>query len=162
MKKLFYKCAITLSALGVMSTSVSSVFADGVESNKDKLYITEAGDNKKYDSQNLSEQQETNEPVYYQDRNFLTYFAKKAVKYALTHKSTVVKLARKFAGKKEAAVVDKYFSAIAKELNPLLKYSNIPRNAVRDGVIRALKGKVSSGTAHSVAVVVAEICDFLF
>lgn len=77
---------------------------------------------------------------------------KKAVKKAINNKARLVNFAEKVAGKTVAKNVNKFFTPITRALKPLLKWSEIPGQAVYDAIFRAI---INAGGSRSVAANVA-------
>lgn len=74
---------------------------------------------------------------------------KKAVKKAINNKARLVNFAEKVAGKTVAKNVNKFFTPITRALKPLLKWSEIPGQAVYDAIFTAI---INAGGSRSVAV----------
>ena len=92
------------------------------------------------------------ESDYLVNQNSRNIFTKKAVKKAINNKARLVDSAEKMAGKTVAKNVNKFFTPITKALKPLLKWSEIPGQAVYDAIFRAI---INAGGSRSVAANVA-------
>ena len=74
------------------------------------------------------------------------------IKKAINNKARLVNFAEKVAGKTVAKNVNKFFTPITRALKPLLKWSEIPGQAVYDAIFRAI---INAGGSRSVAANVA-------
>lgn len=92
------------------------------------------------------------ESDYLVNQNSRNIFTKKAVKKAINNKARLVDSAEKTAGKTVAKNVNNFFTPITKALKPLLKWSEIPGQAVYDAIFRAI---INAGGSRSVAANVA-------
>lgn len=92
-----------------------------------------------------------------------TKVVKTAIKLIINNKSKAKSVIQKVGGKKAANIFDKGYSCIVKELKPLLKWSEVPANAVGDAVKRgALNAGLSRGDAGTIATVAKEAIAWLF
>lgn len=95
-------------------------------------------------------------------RNLWTKVAKEALKFGIKHKADVLRALKGLdASPKMIKNVSKYYDDIIDELNPLLKWSEIPSQAVHDAVYRALVHDLGSSQATSIAHLVQEVFSFL-
>ncbi|MCG3413626.1 hypothetical protein K0018_11330 [Staphylococcus massiliensis] len=92
-----------------------------------------------------------------------TKVVKTAIKLIINNKSKAVGVVRQVGGKKAANAFDKAYSPLVKELKPLLKWSEVPANAVRDAGIRAGRAAgLSESQAHILGVTLKEAISWLF
>ena len=92
------------------------------------------------------------ESDYLVNQNSRNIFKKIAKKKAINNKARLVNFAEKVAGKTVAKNVNKFFTPITRALKPLLKWSEIPGQAVYDAIFRAI---INAGGSRSVAANVA-------
>lgn len=92
------------------------------------------------------------ESDYLVNQNSRNIFTKIAKKKAINNKARLVNFAEKMAGKTVAKNVNKFFTPITRALKPLLKWSEIPGQAVYDAIFRAI---INAGGSRSVAANVA-------
>lgn len=105
-----------------------------------------------YETEYMEPIEESDYLVNQNSRNIFTKIAKKAVKKAINNKARLVNFAEKVAGKTVAKNVNKFFTPITRALKPLLKWSEIPGQAVYDAIFRAI---INAGGSRSVAANVA-------
>ena len=101
-----------------------------------------------YETEYMEPIEESDYLVNQNSRNIFTKIAKKAVKKAINNKARLVNFAEKVAAKN----VNKFFTPITRALKPLLKWSEIPGQAVYDAIFRAI---INAGGSRSVAANVA-------
>lgn len=77
-----------------------------------------------------------------------TKLVKKAIRVILRNKTTAVNIVEKLGGKRAAKAFEKGFSHVAPQLRQLLKWSDIPYQAVYDAVYR---GMINSGASRATA-----------
>lgn len=92
------------------------------------------------------------ESDYLVNQNSRNIFTKIAKKKAINNKARLVNFAEKVAGKTVAKNVNKFFTPITRALKPLLKWSEIPGQAVYDAIFRAI---INAGGSRSVVANVA-------
>lgn len=92
------------------------------------------------------------ESDYLVNQNSRNIFTKIAKKKAINNKARLVNFAEKVAGKTVAKNVNKFFTPITRALKPLLKWSEIPGQAVYDAIFRAI---INAGGSRSVEANVA-------
>jgi hypothetical protein len=100
-----------------------------------------------------------------QNRIGATKVVKTAIKLIINNKkSKAVGVVEKKGGKKAAKAFIKAYSPLEKELKPMLKWSEVPANAVRDAGIRAGRaaGLSESLQAHTLGVSLKEAISWLF
>jgi hypothetical protein len=90
-------------------------------------------------------QQDPNAP---QLASWQTKLAKTAINAMLKNKKTAVSTVETLAGKRAANAFSKHFDKIAKQVKPLLKWTDVPSQAVADAVYRGL---INAGVARSTA-----------
>ncbi|WP_262808188.1 hypothetical protein, partial [Clostridioides difficile] len=83
-----------------------------------------------------------------QTRNLATKICKEAIEFIIKHPNQSKNVVEKVAGKTVAKNFAKHYSKICKGLKPLLKWSEIPYQALYDATFRVL---VNSGISRSVA-----------
>lgn len=105
-----------------------------------------------YETEYMEPIEESDYLVNQNSRNIFTKIAKKAVKKAINNKARLVNFAEKVAGKTVAKNVNKFFTPITRSLKPLLKWSEIPGQAVYDAIFTAI---INAGGSRSVAANVA-------
>ena len=87
-----------------------------------------------------------------EQRSIWTKIAKAALRKAIQSRGAIAS-----AGNTVAKQVDKYYGAIVNALKPLLKWSEVPADAVKDAVYRELvKNGVSASQASKIAFHVKE------
>lgn len=92
-----------------------------------------------------------------EQRSIWTKIAKAALRKAIQSRGAIVNAVRASAGNTVAKQVDKYYGAIVNALKPLLKWSEVPADAVKDAVYRELvKNGVSASQASKIAFHVKE------
>ena len=101
-----------------------------------------------YETEYMEPIEESDYLVNQNSRNIFTKIAKKAI----NNKARLVNFAEKVAGKTVAKNVNKFFTPITRALKPLLKWSEIPGQAVYDAIFTAI---INAGGSRSVAVNVA-------
>ena len=101
-----------------------------------------------YETEYMEPIEESDYLVNQNSRNIFTKIAKKAI----NNKARLVNFAEKVAGKTVAKNVNKFFTPITRALKPLLKWSEIPGQAVYDTIFRAI---INAGGSRSVAANVA-------
>lgn len=101
-----------------------------------------------YETEYMEPIEESDDLVNQNSRNIFTKIAKKAI----NNKARLVNFAEKVAGKTVAKNVNKFFTPITRALKPLLKWSEIPGQAVYDAIFRAI---INAGGSRSVAANVA-------
>ena len=101
-----------------------------------------------YETEYMVPIEESDYLVNQNSRNIFTKIAKKAI----NNKTRLVYFAEKVAGKTVAKNVNKFFTPITKALKPLLKWSEIPGQAVYDAIFRAI---INAGGSRSVVANVA-------
>lgn len=101
-----------------------------------------------YETEYMEPIEESDYIVNQNSRNIFTKIAKKAI----NNKARLVDFAEKVAGKTVAKNVNKFFTPITRALKPLLKWSEIPGQAVYDAIFRAI---INAGGSRSVAANVA-------
>ena len=101
-----------------------------------------------YETEYMEPIEESDYLVNQNSRNIFTKIAKKAI----NNKARLVNFAEKVAGKTVAKNVNKFFTPITRALKPLLKWSEIPGQAVYDAIFRAI---INAGGSRSVAANVA-------
>lgn len=101
-----------------------------------------------YETEYMESIEESDYLVNQNSRNIFTKIAKKAI----NNKARLVNFAEKVAGKTVAKNVNKFFTPITRALKPLLKWSEIPGQAVYDAIFRAI---INAGGSRSVAANVA-------
>ncbi len=101
-----------------------------------------------YETEYMEPIEESDYIVNQNSRNIFTKIAKKAI----NNKARLVNFAEKVAGKTVAKNVNKFFTPITRALKPLLKWSEIPGQAVYDAIFRAI---INAGGSRSVAANVA-------
>lgn len=101
-----------------------------------------------YETEYMEPIEESDYLVNQNPRNIFTKIAKKAI----NNKARLVNFAEKVAGKTVAKNVNKFFTPITRALKPLLKWSEIPGQAVYDAIFRAI---INAGGSRSVAANVA-------
>lgn len=85
-----------------------------------------------------------------------------AVKYILKHPKQVAKTLEPYVGKRAAHTIETHFGKISKQLTPLLSWTDIPTEAVKNAVYRGLvNGGIKASTATNVANSVKTILGFL-
>lgn len=147
--KKFSLAAATIAGAGLFAVSAPTVSADTI-SNNDINTIS-------VDVSSLS-----NGNSVYSDRTLqeskygMSKLAKTAIKNILNNRSAAKSVVQKLGGKTSANAFDRHFGAISSELKPLLKWADVPSQAVYDATYRALRGSVSNSTAVSVANALAE------
>lgn len=67
-----------------------------------------------------------------QNRIGATKIVKTIIKVIINNKSKAVKVVEKVGGKKAANAFNKAYNPLVKELKPMLKWSEVPANSVRD------------------------------
>lgn len=98
-----------------------------------------------------------------QNRIGATKVVKTAIKLIINNKSKAVGVVEKVGGKKAAKAFNKAYSPLVKELKPMLKWSEVPANAVRDAGIRAGRAAgLSESQAHTLGVSLKEAISWLF
>ena len=98
-----------------------------------------------------------------QNRIGATKVIKTAIKLIINNKSKAVEVVEKVGGKKAANAFNKAYSPLVKELEPILKWSEIPANAVRDAGIRAgREAGLTESQAHTLGVALKEAISWLF
>ena len=100
-----------------------------------------------YETEYMEPIEESDYLVNQNSRNIFTKIAK-----AINNKARLVNFAEKVAGKTVAKNVNKFFTPITRALKPLLKWSEIPGQAVYDAIFRAI---INAGGSRSVAANVA-------
>lgn len=98
-----------------------------------------------YETEYMEPIEESDYLVNQNSRNIFT----KIVKKAINNKARLVNFAEKVAGKTVAKNVNKFFTPITRALKPLLKWSEIPGQAVYDAIFTAI---INAGGSRSVAV----------
>lgn len=83
-----------------------------------------------YETEYMEPIEESDYLVNQNSRNIFTKIAKKAI----NNKARLVNFAEKVAGKTVAKNVNKFFTPITRALKPLLKWSEIPGQAVYDAI----------------------------
>ena len=101
-----------------------------------------------YETEYMEPIEESDYLVNQNSRNIFTKIAKKAI----NNKARLVNFAEKEAGKTVAKNVNKFFTPITRALKPLLKWSEIPGQAVYDAIFKAI---INAGGSRSVAANVA-------
>lgn len=101
-----------------------------------------------YETEYMEPIEESDYLVNQNSRNIFTKIAKKAI----NNKARLVNFAEKVAGKTVAKNVNNFFTPITRALKPLLKWSEIPGQAVYDAIFRAI---INAGGSRSVAANVA-------
>ena len=101
-----------------------------------------------YETEYMEPIEESDYIVNQNSRNIFTKIAKKAI----NNKARLVDFAEKLAGKTVAKNVNKFFTPITRALKPLLKWSEIPGQAVYDAIFTAI---INAGGSRSVAANVA-------
>lgn len=101
-----------------------------------------------YETEYMEPIEESDYLVNQNSRNIFTKIAKKAI----NNKARLVNFAEKVAGKTVAKNVNKFFTPITRALKPLLKWSEIPGQAVYDAIFRAI---INAGGSRPVAANVA-------
>ncbi|MCS4840919.1 hypothetical protein L2U46_09085 [Staphylococcus aureus] len=92
-----------------------------------------------------------------------TKVVKTAIKLIINNRGKAKNVIQQVGGKKAATIFDKGYSGIVKELKPLLKWSEVPANAVGDAVKRgAINAGLSKGDAGIISTVVKEAIAWLF
>lgn len=92
-----------------------------------------------------------------------TKVVKTAIKLIIDNRGKAKNVIQQVGGKKAANIFDKGYSGIVKELKPLLKWSEVPANAVGDAVKRgAINAGLSKGDAGIISTVVKEAIAWLF
>ncbi|QHW38376.1 hypothetical protein GZH82_05880 [Staphylococcus ursi] len=98
-----------------------------------------------------------------QNRIGATKIVKTAIKLIINNKSKAVAVVEKVGGKKAANAFNKAYTPLVKELKPLLKWSEVPANAVRDAAIRAGRAAgLSESQTHTLGVTLKEAISWLF
>lgn len=98
-----------------------------------------------------------------QNRVGATKVVKTAIKLIINNKSKAVGVVEKVGGKKAATAFNKAYSPLVKELKPMLKWSEVPANAIRDADIRAGRAaKLSESQANTLGVTLKEAVSWLF
>lgn len=87
-----------------------------------------------------------------EDRSIWIKVAKAAIRTAIKNRRAVVNAVRSISGGTVANQVDRYYGIITSSLSPLLKWADIPAQAVYDAVFRGL---VNSGVPRTVATNIA-------
>lgn len=98
-----------------------------------------------YETEYMEPIEESDYLVNQNSRNIFTKIAKKAI----NNKARLVNFAEKVAGKTVAKNVNKFFTPTTRALKPLLKWSEIPGQAVYDAIFTAI---INAGGSRSVAV----------
>lgn len=92
-----------------------------------------------------------------------TKVVKTAIKLVINNKSKAVGVVEKVAGKKAANAFNKAYTPLVKELKPMLQWSEVPANAVRDAGIRAGRNAgLTESQAHNLGVALKEAISWLF
>ncbi|AVP37557.1 hypothetical protein DOS81_00720 [Staphylococcus felis] len=98
-----------------------------------------------------------------QNRIGATKVVKTAIKLIINNRGKAVAVVEKVGGKKAANAFNKAYSPLVKELKPMLKWSEVPANAVRDAAIRAgREAGLSKSKAHTLGVTLKEAISWLF
>ncbi len=98
-----------------------------------------------------------------QERIGATKAAKTAIKFIINLKSDARKVIKKVVGNKTANLFDKAYSPIDKELKSLLKWSEVPAQAVGDAAyLGALNAGLSKGNAGIISTTIKEAISWLF
>lgn len=88
---------------------------------------------------------------------------KTAIKFIINLKSDARKVIKKVGGNKTANLFDKAYSPIVKELKSLLKWSEVPAQAVGDAAyLGALNAGLSKGNAGIISTTIKEAISWLF
>lgn len=86
-----------------------------------------------------------------------TKLVKKAIRVILRNKTKAVNIVEKLGGKEAAKAFEKGFSHVSPQLRQLLKWSDIPYQAVYDAVYRGMiKSGVKRATATEAALAIKE------
>ena len=97
------------------------------------------------------------------ERNFATKVVKDAIEFILKHGDEAAKIIEKISGKTVAKNFLKHFDKVSTALKPLLKWADIPAQAVYDAVYRALyNAGVSSSVAANIALAIKEGLSWFF
>ncbi|HFI0467802.1 TPA: hypothetical protein ACGOYW_001209 [Streptococcus suis] len=72
------------------------------------------------------------------ERSIWIKVTKAAIRTAIKNRQAVVSVVREVSGRTVANQVDKYFGVVARSITPLLKWTDIPANAVYDAVFSRL------------------------
>ena len=97
------------------------------------------------------------------ERNFATKVVKDAIEFILKHGDEAAKIIEKISGKTVAKNFLKHFDKVSAALKPLLKWADIPAQAVYDAVYRALyNAGVSSSVAANIALAIKEGLSWFF
>ena len=122
--------------------------------NSDYIYEQELSINDEFDNANSK----------IQERSIPSWISKKAIKAAIkpSNQRKVVNLVGRYVGGDMAVKVGKYYDKIAEALKPLLKWAEIPAQAVEDSIYRNLYNfGVSSAEARSIGHEVKTIIDLV-
>ncbi|WP_430598411.1 hypothetical protein [Enterococcus sp. AZ177] len=99
----------------------------------------------------------------HQSRSVATVIIKGAIKFIVKNKTLATNVVRSVAGKTVANNFAKHYAKICASLNPLLKWADIPYQAVYDAVYRALVNSgVAKGTASQIALAIKEGISWFF
>lgn len=95
------------------------------------------------------------------ERSLATKVVKEIIEFIIEHGDDAAKVIKKVAGKSTANSFIKHHKKITKALKPLLKWSEIPRQAIYDAVFRGLyNAGVSRSVATKIALAVKEGLDW--
>jgi hypothetical protein len=98
-----------------------------------------------------------------QARNLATKICKEAIEYIIKHPKNAEKVVEKVAGKTVAKNFAKHYGKVCSGLKPLLKWSNIPYQALYDASFRALvNAGVSRSVASNIALAIKEGASWFF
>lgn len=93
----------------------------------------------------------------YGERSAVTKIVKSAIKFIIKNKKASAEVIERVAGKTVAKNFLKYFDDITDAINPLLKWSDIPAQAVYDAVLSGLlNANVSRPVATNIALAIKE------
>ncbi|MGY3742240.1 hypothetical protein [Leuconostoc inhae] len=144
--KNFSLAAATIVGAGLFAVSAPTVSADTTSNNDINTVVSSLSNgNSVYSDRTLQE-----------SKYGMSKLAKTAIKTILNNRSAAKSVVQKLGGKTAANAFDRNFGAISSELKPLLKWADVPSQAVYDATYRALRGSVSNSTAVSVANALAE------
>lgn len=91
------------------------------------------------------------------ERSLATKVIKEAIEFIIKHGDDAAKVVAKVSGKTVSKNFLKHYSKVTKALKPLLKWSEIPKQAVYDAVFRGLyNAGVSRKVATNIALAIKE------
>lgn len=155
MKKVIALFSTVLICFSVLSSNLLTVSAQCNDNSAEYEYSFDL---------NSLENSDLTETQILEQKNLLTDALRIVIKNIIKHPKKIAKFIEQVSGKKVAKWFLKYHAGISASLEPLLKYSDLPKDAVVDAVYRGIiNAGGSSQIASNVSLAIKTVWDlFLF